>query len=454
MYFDMKKNVSVILSIMLLLISCNDVDIFDTTNPNYLNGEKSVCVKDIIYSWGFDTLDILDCGSYYVVEGDIQINKENLYTIEDTRGYHATLYTPKHSYITIGVDGTTIPQSSLWVTAIQDVIGIYNCYAPTLHLSYAVENPDIVLSKDTLYYNICAMGEFPMENPSSLFGRTIKINSLFYQNIDNYLNHSQKVFLLMHELGHNLGLRHSDCLFNNEYNTAGAVLIPNTPTNDMNSYMKSGTCGNAWIGMPYYDIVALEHLWAYTLKLENCDNDDIRFTTTPYYVSRFLIPQKSGFVFGGWHHVNSVYTPLSYDYAITGDKTLYAHWRTPTTIVKRAEVTSNYFIDFSVQSTWVATLEAIIDRGLNTWGELSGKEGSCATLYKKNNLDVFEEICKIDFKDYILYPYPTGNTMTKSINLVLDPGDYRLSPTITSALGPQNELPSGKHGSVRSSIYW
>ena len=88
-------------------------------------------------------------------------------------------------------------------------------------------------------------------------GKEIFINSSFYTNIDTYLTLKQKIFLLMHELGHNLGLRHTDCFMKGEGNGSyGMVKIPNTPEIDQVSYMNSNTCGLNWNGMPFYDAVA------------------------------------------------------------------------------------------------------------------------------------------------------------------------------------------------------
>ena len=66
--------------------------------------------------------------------------------------------------------------------------------------------------------------------------------------------------LMMHELGHNLGLRHTDCFMKGEGNGSyGMVKIPNTPEIDQVSYMNSNTCGLNWNGMPFYDAVALRN---------------------------------------------------------------------------------------------------------------------------------------------------------------------------------------------------
>ena len=70
------------------------------------------------------------------------------------------------------------------------------------------------------------MGVFPSSSKKP--GKEIFITSSFYTNIDTYLTLKHQIFLLMHDLGHNLGLRHTDCFMKGEGNGSyGMVKIPN-----------------------------------------------------------------------------------------------------------------------------------------------------------------------------------------------------------------------------------
>lgn len=446
-------------SLIILALSCGN-DYVAEEGLNIDNNFSFDVDKNKLFSIGFDTVGIQDCGAYYVLENDIIICKDSLKKMMPTRGYYCDLFTANYSAITVGVDGSTISYNSSWVPALQQALNIYKHYTG-LKLSYTQVSPDIVVVKEAMTSSsglyVGGRGTFPSIQGG--YGNVIRINSLSYsgQSLDYYMSHSQKVFLLMHEIGHNLGLRHSNCMVNGEeVSSYGANLVPGTTTNDTDSYMKSNTLFRYWTSMAQCDSIVLRYLWRPKpiIHFENCNINDVAFTEVPYYVSRFLIPTKPGYEFAGWHHSGSAYTPYLYSLGITDDKTLYAHWRTPTTKVRRAFVISNHYHDFTVQVPYVATLEATINKAMNTWEELSSKDGNLSILYKKNNDDSYTEICRIDFRDYILGPYPQGNTITTSLDIVLDPGDYRMESSITTELGPQTEESFGKQGTVTSSIYW
>jgi hypothetical protein len=73
-------------------------------------------------------------------------------------------------------------------------------------------------------------------------GKQVTINTYY-----NYLNSSYKVFAMTHELGHAIGLTHTD-------QTYGS-LIPGTPQSDPNSVMNSFVL--PWNGFTPYDITAV-----------------------------------------------------------------------------------------------------------------------------------------------------------------------------------------------------
>lgn len=79
-------------------------------------------------------------------------------------------------------------------------------------------------------------------------GFEIDIN-LYY----TYLTTTYKIFALTHELGHNLGLTHTD----QSYGT----LIPGTPDVDANSVMNSVCL--PWNGFTFYDVTAIKTLYPY-----------------------------------------------------------------------------------------------------------------------------------------------------------------------------------------------
>jgi hypothetical protein len=77
-------------------------------------------------------------------------------------------------------------------------------------------------------------------------GFQVTINTYY-----NYLSSSYKTFAVTHELGHTIGLTHTDQTYGN--------LIPGTPTTDPNSVMNSFVL--PWAGFTNYDVVAVNTVY-------------------------------------------------------------------------------------------------------------------------------------------------------------------------------------------------
>jgi hypothetical protein len=73
-------------------------------------------------------------------------------------------------------------------------------------------------------------------------GKQVTINTYY-----NSLSTAQKIFAMTHELGHTIGLTHTDQTYGN--------LIPGTPEVDANSVMNSFVL--SWVGFTPYDITAV-----------------------------------------------------------------------------------------------------------------------------------------------------------------------------------------------------
>lgn len=440
---------------LFLVFSCND-EITDISTPN---AESLIDqAKSKILAMGLDTTDIMDIDDYFVVENDILINKDSLLQFSVTRQYSTTNTVATGQRITIGVDDSKLLDS--WASALQRVAFNYSYYTG-LELQFNGYDPDadIVISKEPMMFNsrVCAEGEFPVASNGKP-GKHVRINSMFYKDIDTFLSYEEKEFLMMHEIGHNLGLRHTDCAVNGEgAGNVGMVKIPGTPNTDSNSYMNSGTCGYSWKGMSEYDAVALKYLFPVvycTIHFENCTGiSDIKFKKgKEYELSRTLIPKKDGYLFTGWHHVENVYTPFSYNYKIKDDKTLYARW-TKNGILKEVKCTTyngENTQTFELYTTSVVTFTSQVNKALNTWSDLRLHNGTYSKLERIDDSYDFSVI--IDMRgtgemDVINNPPYAKHTE----KFVLESGKYMLISSLTTELGEQN-WGIGNHGSVESTI--
>lgn len=438
--------------------SCSD-DATDGIVDNSIKNTESLLeqAKNRILSMGLDTTDMIEIDGYYVVENDILINKDSLFRVPLTRQYSATNTVATGQVITIGVDNSAL--LTAWASALRSVASNYTNYTGMVFKFNGYDpDADIVISKANLFYsNVCAEGEFPVSSNAKQT-KHVRINSVFYKDIDTYLSTNEKIFLMMHEIGHNLGLRHTDCAVNGEgASDVGMVRIPGTPNTDSDSYMNSATCGNSWTGMPKYDAVALKHLFPVvycTIHFENCTGvSDIKFKKgTEYELSRKIIPQKDGYVFAGWHHAKDFYTPFSYDYKITGDKTLYAKWTnkdTPVTVecISHDRVKTK---TFELRNSAVVTFSSKIERSANTWMELTMHQGTYSKLERIDEVKNFSFVFDVRNAGMSMID-DNPSYFIKSETFVLEEGVYMLTSSLTTELGEQN-YSSGKHGIVTTTI--
>lgn len=223
----------------------------------------------IIQSLGFDTLDVVKLKSGYLIQGDIYIEKSKLvaYGQPQTRqAYHTTglIGHPKQRAITVGVD-SSIPASGVddWRDEIQEAINLWNPLS-NLKMTYSTAaNPDILIRSDAstpLPNNAIAAGSWPMNGKP---GPSIWINLDYDYN--KTIPRLQKIYNMVHELGHCFGLRHTNWKSRNESN---AYDIYGTPDSDSYSVMNGGTAEYQWSGFSEGDKKAIEYLYPSTFTAD------------------------------------------------------------------------------------------------------------------------------------------------------------------------------------------
>jgi len=205
------------------------------------------------------------------IDGDVNVTKDELNELQgvDARGekqYHTNNLVSKNYISVIGYTGAGFNLTPKMQVALQWAVANYNALNTnkTFHLTFGSStNGDIVVYRNASDDRIGGSAQFPSRgNP----GKWIEVlNGMETQNL-NTVEH-----LMTHEMGHTMGLRHTDwfsrqsCGQNVNEGFAGVGLnyIPGTPPSfDPNSVMLACFQLNNEDGeFGFYDRVALEYLY-------------------------------------------------------------------------------------------------------------------------------------------------------------------------------------------------
>ncbi|MGI9543419.1 MAG: M57 family metalloprotease [Cyclobacteriaceae bacterium] len=223
---------------LLFIFSCSEYD-EQISDPTAELDEAVLDYSDPvlkhILNLGFSESDIEDHGDEYIVDKDIAFSKDmQVNTVSKPGNNSGRLY---QYYIGELVDFTRqrdikvrINTSATDLTSeINAAIGIWNNVPNSnIHFRIVSNNFQDMEIRVEPVTGFCGFGAFPS---SGRAGSTIRIDP---NNIAN-LSFAQKVHLIAHELGHNIGFTHTD-----EGAGGGPISVPGMGGGDSNSIMNVG----------------------------------------------------------------------------------------------------------------------------------------------------------------------------------------------------------------------
>jgi len=265
-FIPLFKYLSYVFFISSFLISCQKEQDFEFPIKNEITRKDKLSILEL----GFDTTNISITNEGYIVEGDILLLKNKLENYLQGMGSITRQARVENLIARNGISPINIKikidasiyqdiNGYVWSYAISSAIEYWNSISEScLNFSTTTNNDyDILITKSYLGSNVAGQGSWPMNGKP---GPTIKLNL----DVFSHYNSLQKIYVIAHEIGHNIGLRHTNWAGISESSGIGIPGTPNTGTNpDPSSIMNGETAGFSWQGFSKYDIIAITTLYPY-----------------------------------------------------------------------------------------------------------------------------------------------------------------------------------------------
>jgi hypothetical protein len=260
----------IILSLLAVcaMFSCENDESVSTADASANLDVKDSPVVQKLINMGYKAEDIKETKDFYLAEGDIMFSKNiNDYPKNETSRHASSnnLVATQYRIVTVYID-SSVSQSGVdnWSSAIESAMNKWTVLSGNSIAFVRIYEPaDIIIKSDygSLPSDVIAAAGFPLTSGKAY--QEIKINLDFYNN--QTISESTKTYNMVHEFGHCIGLRHTNWenegLYDQYGNLIGANYIPNTPNQDPNSVMNSGTALYSWNGFSTYDVTAVNFLY-------------------------------------------------------------------------------------------------------------------------------------------------------------------------------------------------
>lgn len=283
-----------------------------TKSINEESENKTVFLNDIelLTQLGYDLTDLTECTDYYLIKPDIIISKDRLNEIRETpltrmqyRKANGILDIRHQTvYLNPVIDPRYEPE---FVAAIEEWNSLENT-----NLQFIIENNNYDAANISMSFNGANDTNFiSVERPyNGSYGKHISINLSNYPTSPNAIPYMQIKYLIMHALGHLVGLEH---VYGQDDGTPSTTwdLYPNTDKFDAKSIMRSEDYLNQnrveiWSGFSVSDKKAISIIYPtiddsastkeILFKDENgkiINNNILKigdlYTFTPKYVSKY-----------------------------------------------------------------------------------------------------------------------------------------------------------------------
>jgi hypothetical protein len=243
---------------------------------NLLTESNSIDPKFIRYleTIGFNGItasEIIETNDSYLVEGDIAFSKGELGSIyskmEELEGsnlqwrFDITVTTPAFQYTTFKYKFDSNIPSGLR-NSIREAFVNWN-QIRNYRIKYEEVTSGIyntLITSNNSDPSSYAYAYLPI--PTSGGNGTVGDQLVITLNSFGGLNYNQQVFVAAHEIGHLVGLRHTDSSASSQH-----ILVPGTYTSDSNSIMNSGSFFGypvpSWTDFCYLDLLAIRYLYPF-----------------------------------------------------------------------------------------------------------------------------------------------------------------------------------------------